>query len=231
MASPPRPRRVARHLHRPDRHDPPASERVLSTDISARAASRAEADRLGAALAAAFEDDPVFSWLIPNRPSRLRRLELFFELELQHVVLPTGRVWTTDASSGASLELPPGCWRMPIVAQLAHGPTFARVFGTRLPHAFALITKMEHRHLREPHYYIPYVGVAPHAQGQGLGTSLLRPTLDRCDRERLPAYLEATSERNAALYARLGFEHLGQFTLGNSPSLWPMRRPPAPAPR
>ena len=51
-------------------------------------------------------------------------------------------------------------------------------------------------------------------------------TLTRCDRETLPAYLEATSERNAALYARLGFAHLSSFTLGSSPPLWPMRRPP-----
>jgi len=51
--------------------------------------------------------------------------------------------------------------------------------------------------------------------------------LDRCDVETLPAYLEATSERNVALYERLGFEHLGELRLNNSPPLWPMRRPPA----
>ena len=202
----------------------------MSTGSSPRVASLGDVDRLSAKLAAAFESDPVFNWLIPNGARRLRRLERFFRLELRHVVLPTGRAWTAHGRAGASLELPPGGWRMPIGAQLAHGPAFTRVFGTRLPHALALITKMEHRHLREPHYYIPYVGVAPHAQGHGLGTTLLRPTLDRCDGERLPAYLEATSERNAALYARLGFEHLGEFTLGNSPPLWPMRRAPGTSP-
>jgi GNAT superfamily N-acetyltransferase len=90
----------------------------------------------------------------------------------------------------------------------------------------ALITKMEHRHLREPHYYIPYVGVAPQAQGKGLGSVLLHATFDRCDRDGLPAYLEATSRRNVALYERLGFEHVGEFNLGSSPPLWPMRRRP-----
>lgn len=115
---------------------------------------------------------------------------------------------------------------MPVRIQLLQGPAFTLVFGARLGHALALITKMEHRHLREPHYYIPYVGVVPEAQGQGLGTVLLEATLERCDRERTPAYLEASNERNAALYARLGFEHLGEFTLGSSPPLWPMRREP-----
>jgi hypothetical protein len=37
------------------------------------------------------------------------------------------------------------------------------------------------------------MGVAQSAQGKGLGTLLMTPTLGRCDEERLPAYLEATS--------------------------------------
>lgn len=199
----------------------------MRSEDSVRTAGPDELDRLGGALAEAFEDDPVFSWLTPDRSRRLARLRLFFQLELRHVVVPFGRIWTGDGIPGASLELPPDTWKMPMSAQLSHGPAFLRVFGARLPHALALITLMERRHLREPHYYIPYVGVAPPAQGQGLGTTLLRRTLDRCDQEGLPAYLEASSERNAALYERLGFEHLGEFTLGNSPPLWPMRRAPA----
>jgi GNAT superfamily N-acetyltransferase len=195
-------------------------------DHAPRAASPADIDRLSGALAAAFEDDPVFVWLLPNSTPRLARLRRFFALELRHVVLPAGKAWTADVPCGASLELPPGKWKMPIGAQVAHGRAFLRVFGARLPHAMALIIKMEHRHIGEPHYYIPYVGVVPNAQGQGVGTTLLRSTLDRCDREGLPAYLEGTSNRNVSLYERLGFEHLGEFTLGSSPPLWPMRRPP-----
>jgi GNAT superfamily N-acetyltransferase len=187
----------------------------------------AELDRMSAALGAAFEEDPVFEWLIRDGSRRRERLVRFFRLELEHVVLPAGAAWTTDGVAGASLELPPGAWKMPFGVQLAHGREFVRVFGAGLPRAMALITKVERRHLREPHYYIAAVGVAPQAQGEGLGTALLHATLDRCDREGLPAYLEATSRRNVALYERLGFEHLGEFNLGSSPPLWPMRRRPA----
>jgi GNAT superfamily N-acetyltransferase len=199
---------------------------AASGERSARPAGPAEIHQLSATLAAAFEVDPVFTWLIPNSTARLRRLQRFFELELQHVVLPAGQVWTDDEAAGVSLELPPGSWKLPLGAQFAHGPTFARVFGARLPRALALITLIERRHLCEPHYYVPYVGVVPAAQGQGVGTELLRRTLDRCDREGLPAYLEATSERNAVLYTRLGFQHLGELSVGSSPPLWPMLRPP-----
>jgi hypothetical protein len=56
----------------------------------------------------------------------------------------------------------------------------------------------------------------------------MRPVLDRCDSDGLPAYLEASSERSAALYERLGFVHLGVLELPDGgPPMWPMRRPPA----
>jgi GNAT superfamily N-acetyltransferase len=199
---------------------------IPEQDRLPREASLSDTRRLSTALAAAFEEDPVFSWLLPKENRRFARLVRFFELELRHVVLPAGRVWTAAQGIGASLELPPGAWRMPLGAQVAHGPAFVRALGPHLPRAMAMLTVIERRHVREPHYYIPYVGVAPDAQGQGLGTALLRPTLERCDHEGLPAYLEATSERNAALYERLGFRPRGELRLGTSPPVWPMLRPP-----
>ncbi len=205
---------------------------VAAGAAAPRSASGADVRALSAALAAAFFDDPIFGWLIPARDRRRARLTRFFELELRCVVLPKGQIWASSESTGASLELPPGAWRMPFTAQVVHGPGFARVFGARLPQALTLITLMEQRHMREPHYYIAYVGVAPEAQGQGLGTRLLRPTLDRCDDDGLPAYLEATSERSRTLYERLGFYVEGELRLGGSPPLWLMRRSPRPrAPR
>ena len=92
----------------------------------------------------------------------------------------------------------------------------------RLRRYFAI----EWRHLRGPHYYVRDVGVLPSMQGHGLGSALLRPTLERCDREGLPAYLEASSERSAALYERLGFQITRELRVGGSPPLRLMVRPP-----
>jgi ribosomal protein S18 acetylase RimI-like enzyme len=85
---------------------------------------------------------------------------------------------------------------------------------------------MELRHFKRPHWYILAVGVRPEDQGQGLGSALLAPTLGRCDRDGLPAYLEASSERSAALYERLGFEHVRELRFAGSPPLWLMLRSP-----
>jgi hypothetical protein len=43
----------------------------------------------------------------------------------------------------------------------------------------------------------------------------------------LPTYIEASSERSAALYERLGFVHMDVLELPEGgPPVWPMRRPP-----
>jgi ribosomal protein S18 acetylase RimI-like enzyme len=139
-----------------------------------------------------------------------------------------GAALTTDDFRGANVEVPPG--RSKMTMPLAGAVGLVRVFGIRLPRAGRLQGFFERNHLQEPHYYVRTLGVATRFQGQGLGTALLRPTLDRCDQEGLPAYLEASTERSAALYERLGFVHLGELRVPDGgPRFWPMRRPTAAA--
>jgi len=189
------------------------------------AAAQEQAD-LARTLAAAFADDPVFGWLLPHERSREDRLERFFTIALSRMGFAKGTVWACEGSRGAAICMPPGTWHMPPRVTLAEAPRFARAFGRRLPLATAMQVMMELRHERRPHWYVLAVGVRPEHQGQGLGTALLSPTLERCDRERLPAYLEASSERSAALYERLGFEHVGELRLAGSPPVWRMLRSP-----
>jgi GNAT superfamily N-acetyltransferase len=195
-------------------------------ESTVRVAGAADVPRLAGTLAAAFEDDPVWSWLLPDARRRPERLRRYFALELQTVGLARGRIWMSEDLPGVALTTPPEMWRLPWSVQLAHGVGFTRAFGLRLPWAAALLQRMERRHLREPHHYVAYVGVAPAGQGRGLGTRLLRPTLERCDAEGAPAYLEATAPRNVALYERLGFVATDEVRLGDSPPLTLMVRRP-----
>jgi GNAT superfamily N-acetyltransferase len=192
-----------------------------------RLATANDVPRLKAVMAEAFRDDPILTWLMPDDARRLARLRRFFGVELRHLVLPRGRVWTTNQLSAAALTLPPGAWRVPIHTTLLEGTAFGiHPFGIHLSRAARLGAAMEWRHPREPHYYFRDVGVLPAMQGRGLGRTLMGPTLDRCDREHLPAYLEATSERNAALYERLGFRVTRELRVAGSPPLRLMLRPP-----
>ncbi len=58
--------------------------------------------------------------------------------------------------------------------------------------------------------------------------SVLTPILERCDAERLPAFLEASTTRNRALYERHGFVVIEAFKLGmTAPQQWQMWRQPS----
>jgi len=81
-------------------------------------------------------------------------------------------------------------------------------------------------HPKEPHWYLPLIGVDPAEQGKGLGDALMAHALAIVDRDGLPAYLESTNPRNVSLYQRHGFEQLGRIQVGGSPVMTPMLRKP-----
>jgi GNAT superfamily N-acetyltransferase len=85
---------------------------------------------------------------------------------------------------------------------------------------------MEPVHPTTPHFYLNFVGTRPDRQGKGIGSVLLNAVLDRCDDEHVPAYLEASAERNRRLYERLGFEAQSRIDLPDGPSMWGMWREP-----
>ena len=87
---------------------------------------------------------------------------------------------------------------------------------------------MRARHPKEPHWYLHFLGTEPARQGRGIGSAVLKPMLDTCDAQGLPAYLEATSERNRSLYMRNGFEDHGEPLRlpDDGPLMFPMWREP-----
>ena len=96
----------------------------------------------------------------------------------------------------------------------------------KLGEVLFLFEQMAGFHPHEPHWYIPLIGVDPVFQGLGYGTKLMRHGLVACDRDQLPAYLEATSPASRSLYERHGFRALGEIRSGDSPPLFPMLREP-----
>src|ERR1700756_1608907 len=107
-----------------------------------RQAVKADTARLEVVMASAFHDDPVIGWLMPDASRRPARLRRFFGIELRHVALARGCVWTTSDLSAAALVLPPGRWRVPLPATLREG----RAFGFGLVKAARLGAAMEWRH-------------------------------------------------------------------------------------
>jgi len=57
-------------------------------------------------------------------------------------------------------------------------------------------------------WYLSIVGIAPAAQGRGVGADLLAPTLALARDAQVPCYLETFAPRNLPFYERLGFRAL-----------------------
>jgi GNAT superfamily N-acetyltransferase len=192
-----------------------------------RKAKASELRAIAAVLARAFYDDPVFRWGVKDDSHRLRRFERSFGLYLRKLWFRQEECYTTENLLGAAVWELPGQWKAGLADQMRLLPPMLAINGRLLPRILRGLAAGESNHPAEPHYYLPVVGVEPQWQGRKLGTALMRPVLDRCDEQGMPAYLEASSPRNRALYERHGFEVTEQFYVGaGSPPLWRMWRTP-----
>jgi ribosomal protein S18 acetylase RimI-like enzyme len=190
-----------------------------------RKATADELPQLAKVLTAAFADDPAARYVFGEDLGVFERAFLLF---LRRIWFEQDECYTTANVAGTCIWERPGEWKLGVGTQVRLLPAMIRAFGRRLPKATQAITKMESNHPKAEHYYLAFVGVMPDWQGRGLGAALMRPVLERCDRDRLPAYLEASTPRNRALYERHGFAVTEEFRLGKgSPPLWRMWREPS----
>lgn len=172
-------------------------------------------------------DDPVSEWACPPESLRQRMLRRFFAAMLR-AKLPAGFVHTDDARSGAALWAPPGTWRITAAQGLRIAASFTHPrLWSRGPLVSRGLLGVERRHPpTPPHFYLAVLGVAPGAQGRGLGSRLMQPVLELCDADGVPAYLESSKESNIAFYSRHGFRVTREITLPRGPTMWAMWREP-----
>ena len=200
----------------------------IATDLGVRRAGGADLPAVVETLAAAFFDDPFFVWWLPDPRRRRQLLPPFFEIavDLNH---PHDEIYTTDpVPAAAAVWMPPGHQPVGEAAHemLAAYTEAAEEAAERLLTAFRLVGEV---HPTQPHAYLFLLGTRPLWQNRGLGSALLRKVLECCDRDRIPAYLEASSVVSQRLYQRHGFAATGEIVLPDGPSLCPMWRKPSPA--
>ena len=195
------------------------------TTITIRPAGLADRRPISRTLAAAFQDDPVFSWCIPNPARRAHVLPELFEL-FAEAVLPLGVSELTADGTAAALWVPAG--QSPIAEDRAESFTAAvfELVGDDAERTGAIMALLDEHHPATPHQFLWFIGVESATRGRGLGSALLASTLRRCDQQATAAYLDATSEHNRRLYERHGFVVTAERSVSGSPSLWAMWRDP-----
>jgi len=189
-------------------------DRVPAEELKRRATS---------VLVLAFAGDPMTRWVWRD-PATYLGVFPEFASTFGGRAFDHRRAFIAEDGAGAALWLPPGV--EPDGAAL--GALIERTAPSKLAQDIAaVLEQMERYHPREPHWYLPLIGVDPARQNEGHGARLMRRALDAADRDGVPAYLESANPKNLPFYQRLGFERLGTIESGSSPPLFPMLRKPA----
>jgi ribosomal protein S18 acetylase RimI-like enzyme len=199
-----------------------------------RRADTDDADAMTQILATGFREDPPLAWILPDPDDRHRLSPAFFA-PFVDMALTDGQAYVSTDLSGTALwldvdvgadahveadaEQDGGAFRRRFVDGL--GPEYAKRF-------FVLDDLFAANHPgHESHSYLLFIGVRPEHQCQGVGTALLAAGLEAVDAASRPAYVEASSTRNATLYARHRFESMDSpLALPDGPYLYPMWRQP-----
>ena len=180
--------------------------------------------QISSALTRAFFDDPLFAWSLSDEDRRQRLLPEFFALFTSAFLRHKETYTTRGDVVAAALWAPPGA--IPVSGEDAEelGRQVEELAGPDAPRFLGVNKLFDDHHPHGSYWYLQFMGVAPGWQGQGIGSALMAPMLERCDREGVRAYLDATSERNKRLYERHGFEAEEPFAAPGGPPLWPMWR-------
>lgn len=192
------------------------------TEQKIKTATASDETSVVAVILLAFSTDPAARWTWPDPQQYLEHFPKFIET-LGGKAIAHGSGYCIDGCAGAALWLPPGVG--PEEEKLTE--LFERTaYPPAKKDALAVFEQMGRYHPKEPHWYLPFIGVDPQQQGKGYGAALMQHTLIPCDRDRTLAYLESSNPKNIPLYERHGFELLGTIQSGASPPIFPMLRKP-----
>lgn len=191
-------------------------------------AAEADIDVLSQVIAGAFYHLAVSQWLVPDPDARRGIFPPYFRIYVEHAV-SDGLVLTTPDRDAAALWLPvgpdgpgapPGGYQERLAA--ITGPNLDRFrsldegFGTHHPAGI-------------PHQHLAILAVRPDRQRLGIGKALLRARHAILDRDRIPAYLEASDPAKRDIYRKHGYVLRPDAPIrlpGGGPELFPMWREP-----
>jgi len=164
--------------------------------------------------ARAFEDDPWTSYIIPSKKKRMGTMHFMLESYLR-LDLMVGEVYTVSPRiEGVAGWLPSGVKIGLITLLRSRFYIYAVRTGfsafIRDSRVDDFCDKIRKKYAPKKHLYLALLAVDPQFQGKGYGGALLRPMLNRLDKEKMPCWVDTSGEKNISFYGHFGFKIIHQ---------------------
>lgn len=187
--------------------------------------------------ASAFKFDPVFNYLTPDDPALQFQALTWLTHQLMAYCRQYEYTYTTPDLAGVAAWLPPGEFpsdllsQLKIVLQLQLYLLPVKAGWSQVGRWMNVLQATEKAHQQDmgdsPCWYLGLMLVHPKKQGQGVGSRLLRPILQRASDEDMPCYVVTFTEQAVRFYQKNGFEIAQKQTFApNSPPFWTLTRNP-----
>lgn len=193
-----------------------------------RSANLADVPAIRGLLAAAFENDPLFTWIFPDDEHRLNATAAWLGLFAEAYVTD-GRVDVLEHENEiAAVAL----WRFPGVEIATAMPTVAGLVaafvGTgRATVIFEALGEIAAAHPTDPYAYLHLLAVSPRFQRRGLGELVVAPGIQAASAAGVNAELATMNPANVAFYRSLGFAVTHELALKpDGPQSWVLAREP-----
>jgi GNAT superfamily N-acetyltransferase len=198
-----------------------------------RAAREQDRDRIVELIDTSFFHLDANRWLVPDAGQRSAIMRGYFAIHVD-LALSHGAAAQVAVDDTSNAIVGVALW----YASDDPGPAdydrrVAAVVGEPRLRRFLEFDELLHHHTpATEHDYLGFLAVAPEHQARGIGGRLLREHHRRLDHQARPAYLVASNQHSARLYARHGYQPLPgaryELRLPAGGSMYRMWRTPPP---
>lgn len=198
---------------------------------NSRLLTASDIEQAAQVISQAFNNDPLISFMLPFRRTRVKTLYKFFRAYGEVNIKNNRGYGFGEPLQGVAY------WKSPNQDNLSISVKSLTLF---LPLLFTLypigyfrakailqkIDELHKKHADQPHYYLDNIGVIPNAQGKGVSSKLIRPILEMADSQKVITYTDTVTQSNVALYEHFGFQCVEQSPIANTGiTVWALRRP------
>ncbi len=178
----------------------------------------------------AFVDDPLTSFMLPFKSTRVKTLVKFFRVYGEISIKNKRGYGVGEPLQGVAY------WKFPdqgdVSISINSLGKFLPLLFTMYPigyfRAKDILSKIDSMHTKyanEPHFYLDNIGVLAAARGRGISSKLIRPFLEMADAQKVVAYTDTVTRANVPLYEHFGFECMEEsFIPKTGITVWALRR-------